>query len=278
MAGRHFGELLKAQWQQGRFLCVGLDTDVEKIPESIRQGDIRETMVAFNRAIIDATKDIVCAYKPNIAFYEARGDVGWRALRETIQYCHEQAPDVPVILDAKRGDMGNTNNGYVEAVFDHLKADAVTVQPLQGREALEPFLAQKEKGIIVLCRTSNPGSEEFQNLKVDGVPLYQIIAQHVAEEWNTNGNCSLVVGATYPEEMKEVRAIAPDLPFLVPGIGAQNGDLKKSVQYGKDAKGTGLIITTSRAVIFASSGKDFAEAARAKSQAFNREITEALVE
>jgi orotidine-5'-phosphate decarboxylase len=278
MAGRDFRALLEAQWDEGRFLCVGLDSDFEKIPEVARQSDAKETFVAFNRAIIDATKDLVCAYKPNIAFYEARGDIGWKALRETIQYIHEQAPNVPVVVDAKRGDMGNTNNGYVEGIFDYLKGDAVTVQPFQGREALEPFLSRKEKGIIVLCRTSNHGSGEFQDLKVDNVPLYQVVARHVVEQWNQNLNCGLVTGATYPEEMKEIRAIAPDLPFLIPGIGAQNGDLKKSVAYGKRADGKGLIIAASRAVIFASAEKDFADAARKKAAEFHSEIMEALVQ
>lgn len=278
MTGRNFRELLKAQWDAGRFLCVGLDSDFEKIPESVRQNDVENTYLAFNRAIIDSTKDLVSSYKPNIAFYEAHGDIGWKALRQTIQYIHEQAPEVPVILDAKRGDMGNTNNGYVEGVFEYLKADAVTVQPLLGREALQPFLDHKEKGIIVLCRTSNMGGEEFQDLEIDGAPLYKVIAEHVAAEWNTNGNCGLVTGATYPEQMKEIREIAPDLPFLIPGLGAQNGDLKKSVQYGKNANGTGLILAASRAIIFASEGKDFAEVARRKAEEYNGEIAAALVE
>lgn len=158
LMSRDFRQLLEKKWEEGKFVCVGLDTDFEKIPEVIRQGSVRETVVAFNRAIIDATKDIVCAYKPNSAFYEAHGDEGLSALRETIQYINDQAPAVPVILDAKRGDIGNTNGKYAEAAFDHLRADAITVHPYFGSDALKPFFERREKGIIILCRSSNPGS------------------------------------------------------------------------------------------------------------------------
>lgn len=278
MAGRNFRELLKAQWDAGRFLCVGLDSDFEKIPEAARVGGVQETFVTFNRAIIDATKDITGSYKLNAAFYEARGDEGWKALRQTIQYIHDTTPEIPVILDAKRADIGNTNLGYVDAFFNHLNVDAITVPPYLGRDALEPFLDKKDKGIIVLCRTSNKGSAEFQDLDVGGQPLYKVVARHVVEEWNKNGNCGLVVGATYPEEMKEIRSIAPELPFLIPGIGAQNGDLGRSVQCGRDARGKGLIINASRVIIFASPDKGFPEAARAKAAELNREITEALLQ
>ncbi|RJQ34276.1 orotidine-5'-phosphate decarboxylase [Candidatus Parcubacteria bacterium] len=278
MAGRDFRELLSAQWRAGRFLCVGLDSDFEKIPETARKNTVADTIVNFNRAIIDATRDLVCAYKPNNAFYEAHGDEGWRALRATVQYINEQAPEVPVILDSKRADIGNTNLGYVDSFFEHLHVDAITVPPYLGKEALEPFLSHKEKGIFVLCRTSNGGAGEFQDLKVGDEPFYKVVAQHVSEEWNTNGNCGLVVGATYPEEMKAIREIAPDLPFLIPGLGAQNGDLKKSVQYGKSASGRGLVLAASRAIIFASSGTHFAEVARQKSEEFNSEIAAALIQ
>ncbi|OGG53160.1 orotidine 5'-phosphate decarboxylase [Candidatus Kaiserbacteria bacterium RIFCSPLOWO2_12_FULL_53_8] len=272
----NFNGLLKAQWKQGRFLCVGLDSDFEKIPESARKQGIRETIVSFNRAIIDATHDLVCTYKPNPAFYEAHGDEGWKALRETIEYIHSAAPDVPVILDAKRGDIGNTNVAYAESAFDHLHADAITVQPYPGREALQPFLDRKDKGVIVWCRTSNGGAGEFQDLAVDGVPLYQFIARRVAEDWNKNKNCALVVGATYPKELAAVRAIVGDLPILIPGIGAQNGDIEKTVQAGKDSKGQGMIIAASRSIIFASSSADFAEASRAKAVEFHDAIKKSL--
>ena len=273
---RNFNDLLAGQWAQKKFLCVGLDSDFEKIPETARQSGVRETIVAFNRAIVDATKDIVCAYKPNPAFYEVHGDEGWKALRETIQYIQEAAPDVPVILDGKRTDIGNTNNGYVESAFDHLRADAITVHPYFGSDALSAFFERKEKGIIVLCRSSNPGSGEIQDLKVDGEPLYKHVARLVAGKWNANGNCGIMVGATYPQELAEVRAIVGDMPILIPGVGAQGGDIEKTVAAGKDGNGRGMIISVSRAIIFASDGADFAEAARAKALELDGAIRAAL--
>jgi len=276
MSERTFRNLLDAQWKQGKFLCVGLDSDLEKIPETVRERGTRERIVAFNRAIIDATRDLVCAYKPNTAFYESHGDEGWSALRETIQYINDSAPDVPVILDAKRADIGNTNEGYVYSAFDHLHADAITVQPYPGKEALKPFLDRADKGVIVWCRTSNAGGSEFQDLLVDGVPLYKVVAEHVAKEWNTNGNCGLVVGATYPDELREVRSIVGDMPILIPGVGVQGGDLGKTVAAGKDAHGSGMIIAVSRAVIFASSGEDYAAAAHTKAQELHDAIRKAL--
>lgn len=276
MNGRNFRTLLEGQWTQQKFLCVGLDSDYERIPDAARVGDVRETIVNFNRAIIDATKDLVCAYKPNSAFYEKYGDEGWKALRETIRYVLDAAPDVPVILDAKRGDIGNTNEGYAISAFDHLHADAITVQPYQGKEALRPFLDRAEKGIFVLCRTSNGGSDEFQNLPVHGKPFYQVVAEHVANDWNSNGNCGLVVGATYPDELRAVRAMAPKLPILIPGVGAQGGDTGAAVVAGKDAHGAGIIVSVSRSLVFASSGDDFAQAARAHAQALHAAIRNAL--
>lgn len=273
---RTFRTLLEKQWEQSKFLCAGLDSDLEKIPEAARLAGTRETMVNFNRQIIDATKDIVCAFKPNSAFYEAHGDEGWNALRETVQYINEVTPDVPVILDAKRADIGNTNKGYAESAFDHLHVDAITVQPYPGKEALRPFLERADKGIIVWCRTSNEGASEFQDLEVGGEKLYKIVARHVAKEWNTNGNCGLVVGATYPEELREVRAIVGDMPILIPGIGAQNGDIGKAVAAAKDSRGRGMIINASRSLIFASRGADFAQAARTKAQELHDAITRAL--
>lgn len=270
MENRNFRKMLEAQWEKGNFVCVGLDSEFSKIPESARRSgnerdiDIANTIVAFNRAIVEATKDIVCVYKPNVAFYETHGSDGLNALHRTIVYIHYIAPDVPVILDAKRADIGNTNAGYVKAAFDFLQADAITVHPYLGREALQPFLDQKDKGIIVLCRTSNPGAGEFQDLRVsvDGWKLYQLIAHYVARDWNKNSNCALVVGATYPEELEGVRQIVGDMPILIPGIGAQGGDVEKTVKAGKDSRGKGIIINSSRGIIFASNGPDFAEAAR----------------
>jgi len=266
MAQRHFRQLLEHKWSQGKFVCVGLDSDVGKLPPSVceRDGGVRkraaEAIVDFNVAIVQATSDLVCAYKPNIAFYEALGSEGLEALFWTIhRIC--RTTDVPVILDYKRGDIGDTNQGYVRSAFEHYGADAVTVNPyFGGPEALKSFLSQQDKGIIVLCKTSNPGAEEFQDLEVaPGEKLYQRIAKNVAEHWNPiSGNCALVVGATYPEALAEVRAIAPDVPLLIPGIGKQGGDLEKTV---KAANGR-MIINSSSGIIFASSGSDFAAAAR----------------
>jgi len=275
---RNFNELLGKKWDEGKFLCVGLDSELGKIPESARKGGTTETILAFNKAIIDATHDLVCAFKPNSAFYEAHGEEGWQALRETILYIRSVSPEVPVILDAKRADIGNTNNGYVTAFFDDLKCDAVTVHPYLGAEAIQPFLDRKDKGVIVLCRTSNPGAKEFQDLEMSGEPLYKVVAKHVKEKWNTNGNCGLVVGATYPNELREVRAVVGDIPFLMPGIGAQGGDLEASAKAGKDSRGKGMIINASRAVIFASASADFAGAARTKVQEYDGIIRKALIE
>lgn len=248
MSKRNFRELLKAQWSRGNFVCVGLDSEFSKIPEFARRSgnecdvSVANTIVEFNHAIVEATKDLVCAYKPNTAFYEAHGAEGIEALHRTIADIHAIAPDVPVILDAKRADIGNTNAGYVDAAFGFLQADAITVHPYLGAEALQPFLAQAEKGVIVLCRTSNPGAGEFQDLSVNGEPLYRFVARRVANEWNKCGNCALVVGATYPDELREVRGLVGDMPILIPGIGAQGGDLERTVSAGKDSRGQGMIV------------------------------------
>ncbi|OGG70586.1 orotidine 5'-phosphate decarboxylase [Candidatus Kaiserbacteria bacterium RIFCSPHIGHO2_12_FULL_53_13] len=276
MVARNFRELLESRWKLGNFLCVGLDSELERIPESARKATVRETILSFNKEIIDATKDLVCAFKPNPAFYEALGGEGWAALRETIDYIREVAPDVPIILDAKRGDIGNTNAAYAESAFDFLGVDAITVQPYLGSEPLEPFFRRAEKGIIVLCHTSNPGAGEIQGILVEGVPLYKVIAQLAASKWNENGNCCVMVGATYPEELQDVREIVGDMPILTAGIGAQNGDLEKTMKAGLDKNKKGLIVNASRSVIFASNGKDFAEAARKKATALDSEMRKVL--
>ncbi|MBI2610803.1 orotidine-5'-phosphate decarboxylase [Candidatus Kaiserbacteria bacterium] len=274
---RDFRELLETKWDEGKFLCVGLDSDLVKIPEAAQKEDTRTTMVAFNRAIIDATKTVVCAYKPNPAFYEARGEEGYAALRETIAYILDVAPDIPVILDAKRGDILSTNEQYAISAFEHLRADAITVHPYLGAEPLKPFFDREERGIIVLCHTSNPGAKEMQNLSVDGgEQLYKYVARSAAERWNAKGNCSLMVGATYPEELGEVRSIVGDMPILVAGVGAQNGDLEKTVQRGLDSRRRGLIVNASRSVIFASKGEDFAEIAGARARELDSKIRESL--
>ena len=270
MSNRDFKTLLQDKWTAGKFLCVGLDPDIEKIPGSLKKGNVGETLLAFNRSIIDATQDIVCAFKPNSAFYEAHGAEGFQILQQTISYIRGIAPGVPVILDAKRADIGNTNAGYVASAFDYLGADAITVHPYLGREAVEPFLDRKDKGVFVLCRTSNPGAGELQDLSINGVPLYRHVAQKVASEWNNNGNCGLVVGATYPTEMREIREGARELPFLIPGVGSQNGDLQKSIECGKDSEGKGFVLSVSRAIIYA-------DDAQSKAQEFDRAIREALI-
>ncbi len=267
MNSRNFRRMLENRWSRNRFVCVGLDSEFDRIPESVRRRiSIADIIVAFNRAIVAATADLVCAYKPNIAFYEAHGAAGIAALQQTIADIHAVAPDVPVILDAKRADIGNTNAGYVDAAFGFLRADAITVHPYLGAEALQPFLAREEKGIFVLCRTSNPGAGEFQGLSVNGEPLYRHVARRVANEWNKNGNCALVVGATYPDELRKVRELVGDMPILIPGIGAQGGDVEKTVIAGQDRHGRGMIINSSRGIIFASNGADFAQAARRETE------------
>lgn len=270
-----FVQSLEKRWTLGNFVCVGLDSEYSQIPESVRhQGSVEDAMFAFNREVIDATHDLVCAYKPNAAFYEAQGDQGLRALTRTVRHIKETYPDIPVILDAKRADIGNTNQGYVKAAFDEMGADAITVHPYLGREAMKPFLDRKDKGIIVLARTSNPGAGEFQDLPVGAAqePLYQVIARNVAETWNGNGNCALVVGATYPRELVEVRRIVGDMPILLPGIGAQGGEVEATVKAGKDSRSWGMIINSSRGIIFASKGADFAQGARQATETLRTEI------
>ncbi len=234
-------------------VCVGLDADFAKIPERFLQMEFPQ--FEFNKWIIDETHEYVCAYKPNTAFYEARGEAGIRELKMTMDYIKEKYPDIVTILDAKRADIGNTNNGYVEFSFDWLGADTITLHPYLGREALAPFLEREEKGSIVLCRTSNAGSGELQDLISGGKKLWEIVAEKVSNEWNKNENCMLVVGATYPEELKQIRNIVGEMILLVPGIGAQGGDLESVVKNGINKDKLGLIISSSRGIIFAENPK-----------------------
>ncbi|MBI2019414.1 orotidine-5'-phosphate decarboxylase [Candidatus Daviesbacteria bacterium] len=233
-----FGDKLTAKWNEGKFVCVGLD-----------KGEFE-----FDKNIIDQTFDLVCAYKPQSAFYEAGN---FADLKKTVDYIKEKDPSIPIILDAKRGDIGNTNEAYVKAIFDDLGVDALTVHPYLGKESLEPFLKRTDKGIIILVKTSNPGAGEFQDLTVDGKSLYQIVAEHI-RDWNANNNCAVVVGATYPEELKTVREIVGDMPILVPGIGAQGGDLQATIKNGLNSKKQGLIISSSRSIIFADNPREAA--------------------
>ncbi|OGI67781.1 orotidine 5'-phosphate decarboxylase [Candidatus Nomurabacteria bacterium RIFCSPHIGHO2_01_FULL_42_15] len=245
-------------------LCVGLDADFAKIPERFLK--LKFPQFEFNKWIIEETHEYASAYKPNSAFYEARGDQGIKELKMTMEYLNKNHPDIFTILDAKRADIGNTNNGYVTSIFDWMGFDAVTLHPYLGNEALLPFLERKDKVSIILCRTSNSGAGELQDLIVAdpsttlrAKPLWQIIAEQVSKNWNKNRNCMLVVGATYPEEMRKIRSIAPDMTFLVPGIGAQGGDLKSVLESGLDKEKLGLIINSSRGIIFSENPKEEAK-------------------
>ncbi len=228
-------------------VCVGLDPDTDKSSK---------TLFEFNKSIIDSTHNLVCAYKPNSAFYEALGADGIAQLKETCDYIKSTCPDIPIILDFKRGDIGNTNNKYAEFAFEYLGADAVTLQPYQGIQELEPYFEYKDKGIFIWVKGSNKGSEEFQNLKVDGKPLYEIVAETALKI----GNVMFIVGATYPEELKRIREIAgDDTPILVPGIGAQGGELEPMLKAGLTSESKGLIINSSRGIIYAENPAQAAE-------------------
>ena len=290
MSERNFMQMLKARWERNNFVCVGLDSEYEKIPKVVRERSLpwKRAIVDFNRAIVNATKDFVCAYKPNSAFYEACGAEGVEALHETIAHIGDVAPEVPVILDAKRGDTKDTNIQYAKMAFVSYGADAITVNPYMGREPLEPFLSRKDKGVIVLCRTSNEGASEFQDrtvvptaeeamkwgIPIRPMPLYQLVAYRVVKEWNANGNCAVVVGATCPAELDEVSQIVSNMPILIPGIGAQGGNLEKTVKAGKDSHGAGMIINSSRGIIFASNGADFATVARRETEKLHNLINQ----
>ena len=229
-------------------VCIGLDSDFEKIPEKFKKLEFPQ--FEFNKSIIELTNEYAAAYKPNIAFYEARGSQGLKELKMTMDFLRENYPDIFTVCDSKRGDIGNTNKGYIELILDWLGFDAMTVSPYLGGESLRPFLERLDKGIIVLCKTSNPGSGEFQDLKIKDKPLWQFIAEKVTNEWDKNKNCLLVVGATYPEEMKKIREVTGDMTFLVPGVGAQGGDVEQLVKAGKNSQNKGLIINSSRGIIF----------------------------
>ena len=269
-----FIEQLQRAWRtNGSLVCVGLDPEPSRIPSALR--DSPDALFAFCRAIVDATADLVCCFKPQIAHFAAQRAEG--ALERLIAHIHERHPGVPVILDAKRGDIGSTAQFYAAEAFDRYGADAATANPYLGRDSLQPYLDRADRGVVVLCRTSNPGARDLQDLVVAdaggaGVPLYQRVAAMVAREWNGNGNCALVVGATYPRELAEVRAIVGDMPVLVPGIGAQGGDVAAVVHNGKNSAGAGLIIRSSRAILYASSGDDFAAAARRATETLRADI------
>lgn len=242
--------LSRAQTTSGSLVCVGLDPDPAKLPQDLAPGP--EPLLAFNRRIVDATADIAAAYKPQIAFYSALGKES--ELAASIHYIRERAPHALVILDAKRNDIGNTAQAYAREAFDRYGADAVTINPYMGEDSVRPFLARPDRGAILLCRTSNPGARDFQDLLIDGLPLYRRVAERAARHWNALQNLMLVVGATYPAEMAELREAHPELFFLVPGIGAQGGDLDSTLAAGLNAQGTGLLINSSRGIIYAGGG------------------------
>lgn len=247
-------------------LCVGLDSDINRIPQQFLSEE--NPQWAFNRHIIDWTQPYAAAFKINTAFYEAQGALGWHAMSSTVAYLKAEHPDILTICDAKRADIGNTSTAYAHAIFDELDFDAVTLHPYLGQDALQPFLDRRDKGCIVLCRTSNPGSGEFQSLDVDGRPLWQYIAEQVRDRWNSHQNCMLVVGATYPNELRAAREIVGDMTLLVPGIGSQGGDVAAVIHSGANSHGRGLIINASRSIIFAD---DPAQAAADIHQAINTE-------
>lgn len=266
-------EKLRESWSRSSSLiCVGLDPDLKKLPESVRGK--KRPIFEFNRAIIDATAESVCAFKLQYAYYGAqRAEAD---LEDTVSYIRENYPRTPVILDAKRCDFDVSAEQYAIEAFDRYKVDALTVVPFQGFDSLRPYLERREKGVIVLCKTSNPGGSEIQDLDVNGEALYMMVARRAALEWNYNGNVSLVVGGTFPEQIKEIRAVVGEIPLLVPGFGAQRGSLAESVRAGTTNLGTGLVLSASRSIIYASEDEDFAFAAKAAVRRMNEEVVSAF--
>jgi orotidine-5'-phosphate decarboxylase len=270
----HFMQSLHHAWQRNHSLvCVGLDPEPAKFPAHLR--DAPDAVFAFCRAIVDATADLVCAYKPQIAHFAAlRAE---DTLERLIAHIHQAHPGIPVILDAKRGDIGSTARHYATEAFERYRADAVTLNPYLGRDSIQPFLDRADKGVILLCHTSNPGAADLQDLLVEStggerLPLYQHLARTIARDWNGNGNCALVTGATWPEQLAQVRALVGDMPLLVPGIGAQGGDVEAVLRHGRTTDGTGLIISSSRAILYAGNGEDFAGAARQATETLRAQI------
>lgn len=267
--GAFIPRLYEAARRRQSLVCVGLDPEPERFPASIRA--LPQAIFEFNRRIIDATAEYACCFKPQFAHYAALGAED--QLLETISYIHQRHPGLPVILDSKRGDIGSTAAKYARESFVRYGADAVTVNPYLGGDAVQPFLDWRHKGVVILCRTSNPGARDFQDLDVGGGrKLYHAVAERVAHEWNRHGNCLLVVGATYPAELAEIRARVGDLPFLVPGVGAQGGDVAQAVHNGRTREGGGLIISSSRGILYAGKDEGFAEAARRAARQLRDEI------
>jgi orotidine-5'-phosphate decarboxylase len=264
-----FIEQLQRGWDANDSLvCVGLDPEIERFPPHVAES--ASPIFQFNKAIIDATADLACAYKPQFAHYAAYEAED--QLERTIDYIHRNYPGIPVILDSKRGDVGNTAERYAIEAFERYHADAVTVNPYLGGDSLEPFLKYADRGVVILCRTSNPGAVDLQDLEVSGRRVFHVVAELAARRWNSRGNCMLVVGATYPRELAEVREIVGNMPLLVPGVGAQGGDVAQVVQNGQTAAGAGLVISSSRGILYASAGEDFASAARDAAQKLRAQI------
>jgi orotidine-5'-phosphate decarboxylase len=251
-------KIVNAQQSRSSLLCIGLDTDIKKLPGQFRQTE--DALLAFNKAIIEATSDVACAYKVNAAFYECTGADGWRVMRETVKSIPS---GVFTIGDAKRGDIGNSSSYYAKAFHGDLGFDAVTVAPYMGRDSIEPFLTSPDYGIFLLALTSNPGARDFQYLDTGGMPLFRRVIE-TAMTWNVNNNIGFVAGATRGSDLQTVRSAAGNAPLLIPGVGAQGGSVEEAVRFGSDANGGGAIINASRSILYASDGKDFAEAARAE--------------
>ena len=269
-------KLLAVSRQQNSLLCVGLDPEVDRLPSRLQNMPVPRAVTYFCQAIIEATSPYVCAFKPNLAFFEVLGPEGMYVLQDVIKAIPNQ---IPVIADAKRGDLGNTSRTYASAFFDVYGCDAVTVNPYLGYDSVAPFLTYKEKAVFFLCRTSNPSARDFQDLLVNEGNgqkrlLYEEIAQRV-KLWNEDGNCGLVVGATYPQELNIIRSMCPDMPILIPGVGAQGGNLEESVISAVDKSGEKAIISISRAILYADDGNDFAVCAANEAQKFRNSINEA---
>ncbi len=271
-------KLLAASRQQNSLLCVGLDPEPERFPAHLRNMSPAQAVTQFCQAIVEATAPYVCAYKPNLAFFEVLGPDGMYVFQEVLRAIPAH---IPVIVDAKRGDLGNTARNYAATVFDVYGCDAVTVNPYLGYDSVAPFLVYHEKGVIFLCRTSNPSARDFQDLLVHDEerqvrPLYEVVAQRV-QSWNKAGNCGLVVGATYPQELRTIRSMCPGMPILIPGVGAQGGDLEASVLAGVDVSGEKAIIAVSRSVLYAGEGTDYATDAANEARVLRNRINEARI-
>src|SRR6266496_5573281 len=271
-------KLLMASRQQNSLLCVGLDPEPVRFPIELQKQSTAKAVVHFCQEIIGATAQYVCAYKPNLAFFEVLGPEGMHVFQEVLRAIPAH---IPIIVDAKRGDLGNTARNYAATVFDVYDCDAVTVNPYLGYDSVAPFLAYEEKAVFFLCRTSNPSAHDFQDLLVceekgQVRPLYEEIAKHV-QLWNRIGNCGLVVGATYPQELNTIRSMCPDMPILIPGVGAQGGNLGASVLAGVDVSGEKAIISVSRSILYAGEGEDYAVSAANEARKLRNRINEVRI-